>query len=1303
MAKLPLFNSIPKFALVMPTGSQTQEAFFAQPFAQLFTKVSGFDLPSYLVKLGKITQEMANEYPCETKFDLLDEFLYNPKSIHTPFLDALAPYFDVRKMRDTYDLSLPRRFVSIADINEAVSLINLLAHICLDESIADDQWVLIANNEIILSPEWPQRIEALLTNLIPYNRNLASYVTPAYREEITASFSQQQLNDLSRLKFIFLSIEGNKNLSHLDETQKDALKVYPSYSIRNDISSLTDNIESPYGIQELELSNVFNYHRSGMMLINKFALLTTVKLWAKNKIREINYGKIHNIVSSEASMIACYQKEISAKEVLDLELKDQYLQRDKYPADILEGADAAGKDYGKLVPLEQSVSFFKDSLHKIFNFTTMSVAYANPFLGIQAYANGSHELTDQDYVNIANQQGKAVVFNSHLDRYTAQGYDFVQPLRKYVLQGKSHLHKFSTFFAQRNTQGFIPVTTPKLEEWTQDQVEKAYFYFARFANGTHHLPNLTAAAQTLAQRRLIREILADPTIDESEWIVFAKDQTIFRPDWYKKLNQFMRWLTIRYPLAKIIIAGNENPDAGFNFIDDPDPQKRLELFTQQSIITPELSWTCRLDQDLEAIVASSFKYLSYSLVLVRKRALHERLSADDYLNARSFYLDRFADLINFNATNVIFTNPSLAIYHNQEQIHDLQLPQLQEDSSLGKKEAQDLTNLVNVSDMQEQGADLPWQSQEVYRQAVTAPQAIIEPQVYNQESGEIINPLERINTIQAQEQLDLTPFSSQQAQKIAQEQPLFFGQEKPIKEYFEQLEPSELENCYKSSPKLNPELHYLKAGALPDLVAKVKKYVINLPQSQDRLQAFMRQNNVEDFMVHQAVWGKDLSEEDINELFDREKYNERYHRTMHAGEYGCSLSHTQILRKALYDTELGIDDWILIIEDDTRLNPDWYQMLNKVLLYVEQELPNRVEIINGAQNQIPNFDLIAPKRFVGYHSIYSQLNNYHQITPELGITLINRDFPAGAGFYLIRKSLLVKNHQRICSKIDWVADDIAQYYTFRPEIFAYVNPQLGFDDRDLESILDHERIASINAEKIKLRSVAVTNPSAYVTRERLHVIQKTLSLEEINQKFPHFNVIKKEDYASLPRNEQEKLFDFAKFKQTYGREITPEELNLTLTHHKAWCYIRDLGVSDFTFHFIVEDDQTLAPDFLHQLNCISEYIDTRLDLDTLLIQTSNSKQEQNFELLEEKDYPQHGIHIGENPVYSINEQQTVAIINRKVSNGSGSYLMLKFTPSHMHLFLSEGKRYFLAEDYVFGMPFTKKSIAFAQPQVSIKP
>ncbi|RIY34232.1 hypothetical protein CKF54_01185 [Psittacicella hinzii] len=1289
MSKLPLFDSIPKFALVMPTGSKTQESFFAQPFSQLFTKVSGFDMTNYLLEHGLISEEVAKEYPVETTFDLIDNFLYSPECMHVPFMEALAPYFDIRAVKDKYDRQVPRRFLGMSDINATVSLINLLAHIALDEKIADDQWILICQDHVILNPEWPQRIEALLTNLLPYNRNLASQVSPEQVKRQRSKMSEKEIEYISKLKFISLSAQGNKTFAPLTKEQQEELKVYPHHTLEQSVSKYTDGIVSPFGEQELGISNVINYHRNGFFLINKFAVLATVKKWAKKRILEMNYGKVRNLEIGEFTLKAMYDKRLDIPEVFDLELKDEFMQRDKYSALELEGADAAGKDYTKLIPLNKSLDFFSDSLWFIFNFTHNSMGYANPFLGINSFLQTKHDLNDADYAHLAAEQSSAVVYNSRLNRFAAQGYDLLQPLPKYVIQGKSHLNNFPGFFAQANTYDFKPVYSPKLEEWSLTQVEKAYFKKIKLTGtSVKNSPSLTSVEASLTQRRLISSLIADKTIDDEQWIVLAKDASLLRPDWYAKLNHYLRWVNIRHPFAKIIVAGYEDKQAGFNFITDQDKDKRFKLLNNAGIYTANEDWISSLGNQFEGIIATSYHYHNFPLILVKKKIFTERKTAEFFKQADGFFHDRFADLIAFEATNVLFINPGLAVLRDTEKAVSEQVK---------VADPKELEALIDTSDLTAHHANLPWQSQELYRQAVTAADATIQSEVYESDNLPI-DPLENVNTIGEIGDYSLEPVSS----------PLFFGKEKPLFAPLskEQSEHDKLEEQGNQGEQEDQsKLFSSRFGVLgqEDLVAKVKKYVINLPSSVDRLEAFKKLNNVEDFIVQEAVLGKELSEADIAEQFDVELFNKRYRRTLHAGEYGCALSHTQILRKALYDQEIGLDDWVLIAEDDTRFNPDWYRLLNQVLHYVESNLNQRVEIINGAQNQIPHFDYVNPRKFVRFHSIHSELNNYHQVAPELGLALINRDFPAGAGFYLVRKSLLVRNRARICGKIDWVADDLAQIYTFRPEIFAYTNPQLGFDDRDLESLLDAERVQSINNEKIKLRSIPLDNPSPYVQPGRLHVIQKTLSLEEINKKFPGFQVVKKVDYASLPRSEQEQLFDFDKFKERYDREITADELNLTLAHHQAWCNIRDLPMSDFTFHFVVEDDQTLAPNFLHQVNCICDYVDTRLDLDTLLIVTHNDRQPQDFNKLDPAEYGQHAILAQPEHIYHINSQQDICLAGSKNPNGSGSYVMLKFVPSNMHNFLANGKRYFLAHDFVLGMPFTLKSLAFAQPQISIKP
>ncbi len=129
---------------------------------------------------------------------------------------------------------------------------------------------------------------------------------------------------------------------------------------------------------------------------------------------------------------------------------------------------------------------------------------------------------------------------------------------------------------------------------------------------------------------------------------------------------------------------------------------------------------------------------------------------------------------------------------------------------------------------------------------------------------------------------------------------------------------------------------------------KIKTYVINLPKDVAR-----RQNMEEvtgklpylDIEWVQAVYGKELSEEEIEIRFDRKKYQKAYHRLLFPGEIGCTLSHYECYKRIIQSGA----QVALILEDDISFVHDTCleTLLQKSKEFMNQEEP-LVILLHGA-------------------------------------------------------------------------------------------------------------------------------------------------------------------------------------------------------------------------------------------------------------------------------------------------------------------------------------------------------------------
>lgn len=102
---------------------------------------------------------------------------------------------------------------------------------------------------------------------------------------------------------------------------------------------------------------------------------------------------------------------------------------------------------------------------------------------------------------------------------------------------------------------------------------------------------------------------------------------------------------------------------------------------------------------------------------------------------------------------------------------------------------------------------------------------------------------------------------------------------------------------------------------------QIKTYVINLPKDQDRRESILRETSLFstlDVEIVEAVYGKELTNQERENLFDSKKYSQYYGRSVLPGEIGCTLSH-----RKCYEYLLNAEkSFVLILEDDAHFLSD---------------------------------------------------------------------------------------------------------------------------------------------------------------------------------------------------------------------------------------------------------------------------------------------------------------------------------------------------------------------------------------------
>lgn len=98
---------------------------------------------------------------------------------------------------------------------------------------------------------------------------------------------------------------------------------------------------------------------------------------------------------------------------------------------------------------------------------------------------------------------------------------------------------------------------------------------------------------------------------------------------------------------------------------------------------------------------------------------------------------------------------------------------------------------------------------------------------------------------------------------------------------------------------------------------RIKTYVINLLKDRDRRESILAETGklpCLDIEMIKAVYGKELTDEERNRLFDSLNYKRHYGRSVLPGEIGCCLSHRECYKRLLESDH----EFALILEDDIR-------------------------------------------------------------------------------------------------------------------------------------------------------------------------------------------------------------------------------------------------------------------------------------------------------------------------------------------------------------------------------------------------
>lgn len=127
---------------------------------------------------------------------------------------------------------------------------------------------------------------------------------------------------------------------------------------------------------------------------------------------------------------------------------------------------------------------------------------------------------------------------------------------------------------------------------------------------------------------------------------------------------------------------------------------------------------------------------------------------------------------------------------------------------------------------------------------------------------------------------------------------------------------------------------------------RITTYIINLktsPARKEYMQQLLSTYHQLDFQFIEATDGRVLTEDELNDCYDRKISLARYGRKVNPGEIGCTLSHYRCYRKIAE----GTDDFVLMLEDDISIVGDMNFLFSERMTSFMQSDKPKILFLSG--------------------------------------------------------------------------------------------------------------------------------------------------------------------------------------------------------------------------------------------------------------------------------------------------------------------------------------------------------------------
>lgn len=1146
--------------------------------------------------------------------------------------EQLEQRFNSKQCQAAYNLTL-----SLEQMRRHAAHLDLFALLAADQSLADDDFVFVCEEGSLLASNWHEQIQDML-----YVAGQHEYV----KEQLQViqvgdykknSFQTQDPNDYAQLQ-VEVTDANILSLSYAPFTkERQELSAY--FQQRLQARSAYGQAANRYPLMHLQqgqLKAEQSVNINGQAYLSVVELNRPIRLLFTTRIFVTN---LHAYVIRMAA-VRSYVQQIARPELLaQIVASLQALQEAAAPYARYTGdAGFLDEQFWQQSSLQAPPFWYKEQVYwplelwnHAFTFNMGTIAVSDMPLVISNYRHGDVVFSYESMADLLWSQ-------THQIRVQEQslGYNHLATVPKFVIYEPEQGHYLQSFYSQPNTQDFEPLALESPSLPSHQALASAWnqvFHSEGVANIVTRKKDL---ATSVAFFRLAQSLLQEPHTRDHDYFLVVSVQVKLNPSWYELLNKHIQGAANLLPMHRLILGDivdvehfnlvadshlvqvrqdydrqmflPQLPEAEVNYKANDFYGARLHSLVQLNnktnnfILFSRAALTDLVEQlrqslteltptKLNELAAQEFASLQQLEQILVER--HEEIDEDAVPTANDLYQLG----TNYQATNKIsyvahqatqnwleqqgIAQEDIALWHYLHSLFVLREKVLQKNDSV-------------LIDNHGQAARL-FKVEELTPAQVLSLVAPITNLGFNQlgkiakfESHSILLS----NPVLAVKNKELTSLDLQH-----NEQQFALGERQYIRR----------------NRRQDRHLRYLENNQqqLPDYLAKVRKFLISLPQATDRQTAFYAQEHCADFILSPAVYGKELTPEQRVARFDDASFMRIYQRGAAAGEVGCTLSHLAIYQQVLADPTIADNDWVMVAEDDTHYHPNWYQRVNQLLHYFAQHPesdPKFIQLNNNAlsTDQIPSYEVLEKISYFNFDAadLININDNLSYLSPHGVVSY-------GSSNYLFRKSMLRQHLFSNQVRPFWVADDFPRFFAFKPDEYIYAVPMLSYQDMEnFESEIGKERDNVLQEQKRRRLEKPLYNAPTY-TLQKIIVIQDQLSEEQIYEKFPDVtHIVKKADFIGKSDEELRAAYDLESFVAYYKREPSREEMLLAVMHQSAYKYIDTVVQDVHNYFFIFTDSVTpLASSKNTQkmlLNQLIHFFATRLDTRTEIIEFSNS-------------------------------------------------------------------------------------------------